>query len=66
MVKEQCFFLEGSRILGHVVNTSYKVVAFSLFFIAKCPNGIDQLLAYEVLADPEKSVRIISVAFRSP
>lgn len=66
MVKEQYFFLEGSKILGHVVNTCYKVVAFPLFFIAKCPDGISQLLAYIVLADPEKSVRIIPIAFRSP
>lgn len=46
MVKKQYFFLEGSKILGHVVNTCYKVVVFLLFFIAKCPNGISQLLAY--------------------
>lgn len=46
MVKEKYFFFEGSRILGHVVSISYKVVAFSLFFIAK-------LLAYIVLVDPE-------------
>lgn len=66
MFKKKYFFFEGRRILGYVVNTSYKVAAFSLYFIAKCPNGISQLLAYIVLADPEKSVRIIPVAFRSP